>query len=348
MGTSRSATIDDVAAAAGVSRAAVSKVIRNAYGVSPAMRERVATAIETLDYRPRTAARALRGKNFTIGFAIPQMGNDFLTQLINGALAALTGTGYQLIIAPDSSEVPSTKMLDALEDRQVDGIISVSPVTTPEWLERFASRVQLVSIGRHHPSLAYDTVTGDDHAGAELVMDHLFELGHQRIVHLTGDYVRTSAKPTDPHGIRLETYFARMHEHGLDPVVARTGPAEEQAAAVTAELIASADRPTAIFAGNDTLAIGALRAIDQAQTDIAVVGYDDIMLASHPKISLTTVDQFGPEMGGVAARLLMERMAGRTDAVHHQVQPVLRVRDSTFAAPKSRSERTRSGRGRTA
>lgn len=333
MGPSRSATITDVAAAAGVSPAAVSKVIRNAYGVSPAMRERVLSAIELLDYRPNSAARALRGASFTIGFAVPQLGNDFFTQLIKGAFESLTDTGYQLMIAPESSATRTTHTLDALVDRQVDGIIAVSPVATAEWLERLATRVPLTMIGRHAQSRRYDTVVGNDRRGANLVMDHLLELGHRRIAHLTGDWVVASTSPTDTHGIRYQTYLARMRERGLTPFDIRTDASEEGAAAVVSELIASKDRPTAIFAGNDTLALGALRAIAETDVKIAIAGYDDVRLASHPRISLTTVDQFGEDIGRTAARLLLERMLGqRSEPVHHEVDPVLRVRTSTFPA----------------
>ena len=111
---------------AGVSRAAVSKVIRNAYGVSPAMRKRVEAAIEELGYRPRVAARAMRGASFTIGFEIPSMGNDFFRQVVEGAATSLAASGYQLIIAPGLGYLSGTSVLDALVDRQVDGIIATS------------------------------------------------------------------------------------------------------------------------------------------------------------------------------------------------------------------------------
>src|SRR6478609_7375437 len=95
----RSATIEDVAAAAGVSRAAVSKVLRNAYGVSESMRERVTAAMIELDYRPRVAARAMRGRTYTIGVELPDFSNQFFTTMLTGAVSALAGTPYQLVIA---------------------------------------------------------------------------------------------------------------------------------------------------------------------------------------------------------------------------------------------------------
>ena len=142
MPSARAATIEDVAREAGVSRAAVSKVIRNAYGVSPAMRERVTAAIDALDYRPRVAARAMRGSSFTLGIEMPHIGNPFFTKVVAGATAALQGTDYQLIIAPaDIDGEEGVRAIGALADRQVDGIVAISPLVAPEWLERLATRV---------------------------------------------------------------------------------------------------------------------------------------------------------------------------------------------------------------
>ncbi len=145
-------SMEDVAAAAGVSKAAVSKVIRNAYGVSPAMRERVGAAIAQLGYRPRVAARAMRGSSFTIGIEIPQLGNEFFTQVMQGAAEALADSQYQLVIAPSSGEHRGAPVLNALVDRQVDGLIAISPEVAPAWLEQLAMDVPVVLLGRHDRS----------------------------------------------------------------------------------------------------------------------------------------------------------------------------------------------------
>ena len=107
----RSVTIEDVAREAGVSRAAVSKVIRNAPGASAAMRDRVNAAITALNYRPSVAARAMRGSSYTLGLEIPHIGNPFLIQIFDGAREALAGTPYQLILAPSRARgtPPSTR-----------------------------------------------------------------------------------------------------------------------------------------------------------------------------------------------------------------------------------------------
>jgi LacI family transcriptional regulator len=339
----RAATIEDVAREAGVSRAAVSKVIRNAYGVSPAMRERVTTAIEALDYRPRVAARAMRGSSFTLGIEMPHIGNPFFTKIVSGATAALQGTDYQLIIAPaDVDGEEGVRAIGALADRQVDGIVAISPLVSPEWLERLATRVPVVMLGRHDRSTAYDTVTGDDVTGTRLVMEHLIGLGHRRIAHLTRSEDVTRPGTGNPHAIRLERYLAHMEEAGLaDEIrVVRTGLDEESARLDTLALLDD-DVPSAIFVGNDELALGTLRALSEqglSPAEVSVVGYDDVDIASYPAISLTTVNQAGEAMGERAIRLLLERIQGRTEPTHFTVEPSLKVRGTTRPAPAEQQQ----------
>jgi LacI family transcriptional regulator len=333
----RPSTIEDVAREAGVSRAAVSKVIRNAYGVSERMRTQVEAAIERLEYRPRVAARAMRGASFTLGFEIPQVGNDFLTMIVDGATEALAATPYQMIIAPLGREQKSDVAINSLADRQVDGIVAISPRVDPAWLERIAERTPLVMIGRHDRSDRYDTITGDDRSGAEQVMSHLIELGHRRIVHLTIHPSRpeppwAGQAGDEPHVIRTAVYRERMLALGLEPSVIHTLFDGSEAHEVTRALLDSPEPPTAIFAGNDTLAIGVLSAIAEAgldERDVSVVGYDDIPIARHPLVSLTSVDQSGVTMGREAARLLLERLTGRTTSVQLESAARLHVRRST-------------------
>jgi len=339
------ATIEDVARAAGVSRAAVSKVLRGAYGVSPAMKDRVTAAIEELNYRPRVAARAMRGASFTIGFELPDFGNPFFTRVLAGASATLSDTNYQLIIAPaepDARERQGYRALEALADRQVDGVVAVSPLVSQDWLERLSSHTPVVMLGRHDRSSHYDSVVGDDTAGARAVMRHLLDLGHERIAHLTRpEYVTTPGSGT-PHALRLEAYLQCMAEAGLgDNVrVARCQEGEGFAYAAAAELIADGEPPTAIFAAHDELAIGALRAAAESGHDISVAGYDNVLIAAFPRISLTTVDQSGEQMGARAVEMLLSRLAGRQESIHEVITPELVVRESTHEA-KARRGRLR-------
>ena len=318
----------DVARAAGVSKGAVSKVIRNAYGVSPAMRTRVEEAIAELGYRPRTAARVMRGQSFTIGFETPGLGNALQTLVIEGAAEELAGSPYQLVIVPGLGRLSAQEILEALVDRQVDGIIAHASEVPAEWIEELARFAPVVVLGRHDDSSAFDTVSNDDAAGTDLAMDHLFGLGHTRITHLTIE------PPTDqaPHIFRRDQYVMRMESAGLRPVVECVPSTERGAYDAARALLSSSDRPTAIFAGHDELAIGVLRAVAElglGPSEMSVVGYDNVELARHPLVSLTTIDQCGTDAGRTSIRLLLERINGRTDPRHVYFQPELVVRRST-------------------
>ncbi len=325
--------MDDVARAAGVSKGAVSKVVRNAYGVSDSMRERVEKAIKDLGYRPRIAAQAMRGSSFSIGLEIPNLGNEFLTQVMQGAAARLVGTGYQLLVAPGIGEMRGTPVLENLADRQVDGLIAISPEVTPEWLEELALDVPIVLVGRHDESVNYDTLTNDDAAGTRLALGHLRSLGHVRIAHLTIRTPLDGPRSRPPHSVRLEAYEQVMAQTGVEPRVVFCDGAPGSAYAAARELLSRDPSITAVFAGHDSLAIevlSALATLGMSTRDVSVIGYDDIPIASHPLVSLSTVTQFGESVGRTAISLLMERITqGRTHARHYQVRPELRVRSST-------------------
>ncbi|RZS91142.1 LacI family transcriptional regulator [Motilibacter rhizosphaerae] len=345
----RRPTILDVARAAGVSRAAVSKVIRDAYGVSPAMRERVLAAIEELDYRPSAAARGLRGSSYTIGMELPHLTNPFLTEIADGARQALLGTPYHLVVAPAAG--PERGAIEALVDHRVDGIIAISPLVQPDWLEELALRVPLVMVGIHDDAASYDTVVGDDVEGARQVMGHLLGLGHRRIAHLTEGEEVTAARST-PHALRLQSYLECMREAGLERHVRVVHVKNEQDEArdATLALLREPDRPSAVFAAHDSLAIGALAAISESgltASDVAVVGYDNIALAGHPLISLTSVDQSGRSLGQQAVAMIRERLEGRADARRFMAQPRLVVRSSSAAAAASVEESSGRARRRT-
>lgn len=235
--------------------------------------------------------------------------------------AALAETPYQMIIAPLGRDQKSDVAINSLADRQVDGIVAISPRVDPSWLERIAKRTPVVMIGRHDRSDRYDTISGDDRSGGEQVMSHLVEQGHRRITHLT---IHPS-RPEPPwagqagdevHVIRTAVYRERMAALGLEPSVVHTMFDGSEAHEATRALLALPEPPTAIFAGNDTLAIGVLSAIAEAgldERDVSVVGYDDIPIARHPLVSLSS------------ARLLLERLAGRTEAVQSQIEATLRA-----------------------
>jgi len=329
----RRATISDVAAAANVSRAAVSKVLQGAYGVSDDMRQRVNAAIEQLDYRPLVSARGLRGATFTIGITIPDFRNHFFSEVIRGAVEFLADTPYQLLTSPvDQGHREGYRAIEALYDRQVDGILTISPLVETEWLENLALRVPVVELGRHDVAKNYDVVCGDDEVGTRAVMDHLFSLGHTRIAHLA--QVDADAGDRTPPAIRRRVYEELMREAGLAENIQIIEAMYQEMSAyhATTAVIDDGLLPTAIFAGNDDAALGVLRATAERGVDLSVCGYDDSQLADHPLINLTSVNQHGAQMGRVAMELLLERVQGRTESRVETMHPVLVARGSTRPA----------------
>ncbi|MEU7747563.1 LacI family DNA-binding transcriptional regulator [Nonomuraea sp. NPDC049158] len=339
----RRVTIADVAGHAQVSVTAVSKVIRNAYGVSPAMKDRVKASIEELGYRPQAAARGMRGRTFTVGLMLPHIRNPFFADILDGLMEQLADTGYQAIMIQGGvTRKVEKQAVDALVDRQVDGIIMVAPLAGRARLEEVAQEVPTVVLARHERSALYDSVFDEDDIGAELVVRHLIDLGHRRIAHITHQD-NSNARPADLlHVIRAEAYERVMREHGLDDeiAIAKTYYHEQGGYDGARQLLSRSPRPTAIFAGADQAAFGALAAVHEAglsvPRDLSVAGYDNTQLAALPNIALTSVNQDGAVMGGTAGRLLLERIQGRTSAVRFSVTPSLVIRGST--APPGRGE----------
>ncbi|MEV0383214.1 LacI family DNA-binding transcriptional regulator [Nonomuraea sp. NPDC050643] len=339
----RRVTITDVADHARVSTTAVSKVLRNAYGVSAAMRAKVQAAIDELGYRPHNAARAMRGRTFTIGVLLPHIRNPFFAEILDALTEEISGHGYQAIMVQGGDADPEAerRASDALVDRQVDGVLMVAPACTKAQLEALARSVPTVVLGRHDRSALYDCVLDDDEVGAELVVEHLIALGHRRIGHITQRDPLSGRPAALLQTIRARTYERVMAEHDLADQIALAATAytEEGGYEGARELLTRAPRPTAIFAGSDQVAFGALAAIHEAGLavpgDISVAGYDNARMIRLAHISLTSVDQNGAIMGKIAGRLLLERIGGRAAAVRFAVIPTLVTRRST-APPRSR------------
>ncbi len=298
------------------------------------MRKRVNAAIEELSYRPNVAARAMRGATFSIGIELPHLGYHFFTRILQGAAAALEDTRYQPIVVPTATETERDgRALDMLADRQVDGIVAVSPLVSPDRLEQLAARMPVVMLGRHDPTAAYDTVTGDDVEGTRLVMEHLLGLGHRRVAHLAQEGQAAMPGISSPQEVRLERYLEHMHRAGLadQARVVRCEDTEDLPERVVQELLAP-PRPTAVLVGRHELALKVLQALSErglSSAEVSVAGYDDTDIAAHPAISLTCVDQEGARMGERAIGLLLERIGGRTEAAHLTVEPTLKARAST-------------------
>ncbi|WP_244210881.1 LacI family DNA-binding transcriptional regulator [Amycolatopsis kentuckyensis] len=331
----RRVTIVDVARHAGVSTTAVSKVLRNAYGASPAMRTKVQRAIEELGYRPYAAARGLRGQTYTIGVMLPDIRNPFFPEILDGLTDTLRDTDYHVLLGPScDNETDETQLTDAMVDRGMDGLVLIAPVMSKARLERLAQTVPTVVVGRHTRSAHYDTVTDDDTVGAALVVDHLADLGHRHIVHIEHHETDRARLAEMPNAVRAEGYRRAMHARGLAADIVSTSYTQEGGYLGAQQILARPERPTAIFAGADIVAMGVLTALSEAglsvPEDISLAGYDNTTVAALGPISLTSVDQAGHHIGTDAARLLLERIADRNrPATQIKLSPKLVPRRTT-------------------
>ncbi|MGX1162718.1 LacI family transcriptional regulator [Arthrobacter sp. SLBN-100] len=337
-GQHKRATITDVAAHAGVSRAAVSKVLRGAYGVSDVMRKRVEESMETLGYRPSALARGMRGRSFTLGVFVVDLSNTFVTVLIEGIRAEAESRGYQVFIGEaDTGLAQQKRMIEAMMDRKMDGLVLIAPFGPEEELEMIGRSIPTVVLGRHGPGRGYDTVASDDIAGSALIVDHLASLGHRRIAHLK-HVGREKNESTMPQSVRAEGYVQAMMRNGLEVDVIESRWNHEGGAAAVDLMLERDTRPTAVHTGTDMAAFGVLARFYELGLPIpetlSVVGYDNARAASLPQVALTTVDQSGFEMGALATRLLVERIDGRREEVSTLVQPTLMIRKTTGPPPK--------------
>jgi LacI family transcriptional regulator len=291
------------------------------------MRQRVTVAIEKLGYRPHAGARAMRGKSFTIGVMIVELTSPFQPEVVQGISDYLETTPYQeVIVAGGLSPERQKRSIEALLDRQVDGLIVIAPWMNAEWLEELGAKIPTVVVARHGTAKNFDTVVDDEYEGARLMVDHLVKLGHTRIVH-TG----MSSGGLEPfvlsHTARRDGYEQAMNRHGLVPEVIETTYSEAGGYQAAARAFSQEQIPSAIFAGADIAALGVLRAAEErglnVPEDITVVGYDNIYVSSIGRISLTTVDQSGELTGANSARLLLDRIQGRSQPVRYVIAPRL-------------------------
>lgn len=336
-GTGR-VTIRTVAADAGVSTAAVSKVLRDAYGVSDALRARVQASMEKLNYRPHAAARGMRGQTYTLGVLLPDMRNPFFADILDGVNQALERTQYQPLLGVSQSDEPMEQaLIDAMMDRQMDGLLMIGPRMQRDAVEAVARRIPTAVVGLHQLGADYlDTANNDDVAGAELVVRHLVEAGYRRITMVSLMAPANYDVVTVP---REQGYRQAMQANGLGQHIniVPTPQTARETQTILRHLLQSRHPPEALFCWTDMVALHALsvaRDVGLAvPDDLAIVGYDNTTYCDLTQNSLTSVDQSGQALGLQAARLLVERINGREKGEHFVVTPRLVVRGSSRPRP---------------
>jgi LacI family transcriptional regulator len=338
--TKRGPTQGDVARLADVSQATVSYVLNNkpSVALSVETRERILEAARQLGYVPNGAARALRTrKTMTIASIIPDITNPFYPWFERGIQDVAESHGYELIVYnTDGREDRERTALESVRRSQVDGLIMTvwyqDQTLLRQTIESGVKIVMLAPPSEMFTRLGIDSVCTSNEGAAEAAINHLLDLGHTRIAMIAGEY------GTPPRERRIAGYRAAMAKHHIaveDRLIRAGDFSEEGGYASAMELLAVSPRPTAIFAANDLMAIGAMRALREAGLsipgDIALVGFDNIPAASLVHPGLTTVEQFPHALGKTCAQLLMDRLnGGAFGPARHVDAPVeLIIRDST-------------------
>lgn len=321
----RGVRLSDVAKHAGVSPKTVSNVVHGYVHVRESTRARVQRAIEELGYRPNASGRSLAtGRTHMLALVFPDLRNPYFAELAHVFAAAAMERGYRLLLE-ESGEAPGVEraVLSADEAGIVDGVIFQPVWLTSTELAQHRRDVPVVLLGENTAPLGIDHVHVDNIAAAAEVVRHLAALGRRRIAFLGAE----TPVPSHTSRLRLVGYQQGLEECGLpvDPSLVVTGRAAD-ADAARASLGAAIDaglRADAVFCRDDRAALGALNALSErgirVPEDVAVTRWDDLIMASWVRPSLTTVRADSVELTRRALDLLFERIAGYDGLGRHEV-----------------------------
>lgn len=304
----RNPTIHDVAERAAVSKSLVSLVMGNSPKVSEESRRAVLEAAKELGYRPNVLARGLAGsRTGIIGVILSNVSDQCHLGALRAIQDHLRAAGFRPLLMHSTRDAQlEASLIETFLDLRADALLFVDSALAESELHELAQTTPVAIIGRRVDSPDIDVVVNDEQHGAALVVDHLTELGHQRIAHIDGPGEGESED-------RREAYGRAVRGHSLEPTVVTGGCTEQGGLAGVRALLEQPEMPSAIFATSDLCAIGAIDTLRQnglqVPGDVSVVGYDDTPLAALQEISLSTVSRQVHWMGEQAAQLLVERLA---------------------------------------
>jgi len=330
-----------VAAQAGVSVSTVSRVLTDHPDVKEDTRQAVQTVIDSLGYRPSLLARGLILKRTnTLGLVVSDITNPFYPELAKGIEHAASERGWVVIVGDAERDGDrSDNHVDAMLERAVDGIVFASVTSHDQAVPRLVEvDYPVVLVNRRHLGVATHHVVADNVLGGRMAVGHLAGLGHRRIGHLAGP--SWAANAID----REAGYVQGLREARLEAseeLISRGEFSAEGGAVAMRRLLALAEPPSAVFATNDLMALGALEAIKDYglrwPDDVAVVGFDDISLARSRLIELSTISHRIYEMGTRAVEILLQQVLdGPIDPpIQEMLKPELVVRGTCGGAPRA-------------
>lgn len=330
------ATIKDVAREAGVSVATVSRSCNGSPAVSEGTRRHVLEVATRLGYAPHGAARSLiTSRTNTIGVLLPDLYGEFFSEVIRGVDQAAQESGYHLLVSSSHDEEREIAAAFRAMRGRVDGFLVMSPdLDARAAVHTLPDRFPVVLLNCPADGGDLDSVVIANYLGATMVVRHLIERGHRRITMITGRERNFDAAER-LRAFRDVTHASGLREDELSEVPGDFGEASGYRAAT--ELLRAVRSPTAIFAANDSMAIGAISALREGGVrvpeDIAVAGFDDVPMARYMNPSLTTVHVDIQALGARAAHRLLDHVRHTPGHEHRQevVPAQLVVRRSTGA-----------------
>lgn len=303
-------TIRDVAELAGVHPSTVSRVINDDSRISEKTKNKVLLIIKKLGYTPNAIARGLKTKRtYTLGMLIPDITNPFFAEIARGVEDAANANGFNIILCNTDDKLKKERIyLEILKGKRVDGLIlGTAHIKDKSILELENNNFPYILVSRNIEGLDKNCVIVDDVAGGIMATEYLIKLGHRRIAHITGPLKTRSALN------RLKGYKLTLKKYEIeyrDELVGEGDFRIKGGYQVMKRFLKLAEPPTAIFAANDLLALGAIQAIQKKKyhipEDFCIIGFDDIRLASFVHPSLTTIRQPMLEMGALAVKMLLK------------------------------------------
>jgi len=317
-----------------VSITTVSHVINKTRAVSDELTERVREAMDELDYQPNLLARGLRKKeSTTLGVILPDITNSFFADIARAIEDTSFRHGFSVILCNTDDDVAKEiTYTRALSEKQVDGIIFVAAGKSADQVRSLQEqKLPVVVVDRAIEDISADTVAADHAKGGLLATRHLIDLGHKRIACIMGPSI------LEPAAQRMYGYRKAMQDAGLpvmDEWIVRSNFRYDGGREAAIKLLSLPEPPTAIFASNDMMAIGAIGAAKglgmMIPDDLSIVGFDDILLSAIFNPGLTTVTQPKYEIGVLATNMLLDRIENPQIPVRREVLDTdLVVRAST-------------------
>ncbi|MEV6417525.1 LacI family DNA-binding transcriptional regulator [Kribbella sp. NPDC051718] len=324
------ATMEDVARLAGVSRALVSIVYRDAPGASDATRARVLAAGSELGYRPDHRARLLgRTRTRLLGVTF-DVRAPFHGDLVEALYSAAEAAGYDLTLSAVAPSRAEPRAVQSLLDYRCEALILLGPQLSPSALSALAESQPVVAIGRNVRAAGVDVVRTDDSAGSRLAVEHLLSLGHTRILHIDGGKTPGATE-------RRTGYRKAMRQAGLEPHVQPGGRTEADGADAAKTFLNDPPPVTAVTLFNDRAAMGFLDTIRlshlEIPTDLSVVGYDNTAIAALSHLNLTTIAQDTAALATQTITTVHARLTGTPPTTPVVITPTL-VPRCTTAPPR--------------